>query len=644
MSKIDLDTISSGYQSTVNLNDNFQSIEDELNNKVLYRDNPEGEPNQMLNDLDMDSNRIINLPSAASNNEPATYGQLIAAASSITSISTLSEEQTASSDGQSVFNLTTVTYTPGAKNLVVYRNGVKIPRSSYTETDTSTITLSTTNATSVKSGDEFEFEVNQRDVDADTYLASNVTYTPAGSGAATTDVQTKLRESVSVKDFGAVGDGVTDDTAAIQAAIDYAVSSGIRRVILGPGVYAIGTQLTFATIGIYFGGAEPTAPQVGSTLSGCTIAWTGGASSMFASSSSYNRYENFSVENRGTATDWLELNSGSIGNVYRNLNFIDTTNHTAFSRSVIRSNGNRLGYSFFSKLQVTSPAPVFLDIDGQGTANGITPITFKDRCLISASTAMTFIKVDDESLEGLTISDCTFIGKGVELCILDTTTNPLTDTVYQFAFENNEIDATGTDNTAWRFFKLENVQNIAFNNNTINGGGTKAYIGDLDNCQVTSCDGNSYKSIATALFDADADTTIKAGHNAPFGSYNQRPLFTTATAGITELTYGASIIIDGRELDPGKHEILTIDVTNSSGYTISIDTSAPQFMTIGQVFTVIIKNVSGGAISAGIFNSATFNTSGATVAPADGNQRAYTFFFNGTDGQETNRSSGDVAN
>lgn len=50
--------------------------------------------------------------------------------------------------------------------------------------------------------------------------SSNIGFIQSGAGAVARSVQSKLRETVSVQDFGAVGDGVTDDSAAVLLAFD----------------------------------------------------------------------------------------------------------------------------------------------------------------------------------------------------------------------------------------------------------------------------------------------------------------------------------------------------------------------------------------------------------------------------------------
>jgi len=56
MAKISL----SNVLTLLGINSNFQKLEDELNQKVLYRDNPDGEPNTMEVPIDLNGNSLLN--------------------------------------------------------------------------------------------------------------------------------------------------------------------------------------------------------------------------------------------------------------------------------------------------------------------------------------------------------------------------------------------------------------------------------------------------------------------------------------------------------------------------------------------------------------------------------------------------------
>lgn len=95
--------------------------------------------------------------------------------------------------------------------------------------------LKLTSATDVEIWTVDDIE-NDSNVTLATLAASNgsslVGFIQSGTGATARTVQSKLRDTVSVKDFGAVGDGVTDDSAAFAAA---AVTG--KAIFVPKGVY-----------------------------------------------------------------------------------------------------------------------------------------------------------------------------------------------------------------------------------------------------------------------------------------------------------------------------------------------------------------------------------------------------------------------
>ena len=144
--------------------------------------------------------------------------------------------------------------------------------------------------------------------------SEQVTFLQTGTGATARTVDAKLKDTVSVKDFGAVGDGVADDTAAIQAAINTN-----KEVFVPNGTYKITSSLTM-TLNQQIRGESQTL---------AILKTTAAVNAITVADSGYCKISNLYIDGNGIGLVGIKVGLGVTFSAWHTISFCHVRNFTS---------------------------------------------------------------------------------------------------------------------------------------------------------------------------------------------------------------------------------------------------------------------------------------------------------------------------
>jgi hypothetical protein len=520
----------------------------------------------------------------------ATYDNIVGINSNFVNFTNNQEIQTATA-GQTLFTLATMQYQPGTNSLSVFVDGVNQygPGAQYAYVETSS--TSVTFASGLHVGASVKFTTSQINGAAATD-AEQVSYNPPFANAVPTNVEAKLAQIVSIKDFGATGDATTDDTVAIQNALDSIQALGGGTVYIPAGEYKITATLNLPPYVSLEGEGQFSILRV----YGCD-----GISIDASSVIGPRRISNFWFYGNGTDLfsaikcdlDW---NAGerSQGNTFQDLyiSFFGTGVfgrgfwHTTFNNVVM----NQVHTGFYL---IDRNIKILIDdcklthgglVSGSGNSVGVhvgpvsvvrpEDVQITDTIIFGFGEAIlwrsclfggiTNCDLDGCSVTGLTLvtADGGFVfnnnwiqvdSSTVTVYGINATALGYTPSIGAIAIQNNRINNTTNTGTGYGMFIGQNQTGLLIDNNSLEGWPTSFRTDASKRLKITN---NTFSSTVTILnsanttiadnyvndFSFSGNTNLNLGSNVGPLSFGTNPGVTTYAVGGVTLPSGATSV------------------------------------------------------------------------------------------------------